>query len=109
MITKKILVPDRVRKINEGFSFIPHRFLLDGFWEHLSQPELLLYLFLALAADRRRLSYYSYERICALLHLRLEQYVAVRDGLINKELIAFDGTLFQVLELPAVPISCERR
>lgn len=109
MITKKILVPDRVRKINGGFSFIPHRFLLDGFLEHLSQPELLLYLFLVLAADHRGLSYYSYERICSLLHLRLEQYIAARDGLINKELIAFDGTLFQVLELPAAPISCERR
>jgi hypothetical protein len=109
MITKKILVPNRVRKINGGFSFIPHRFLLDGFLEHLSQPELLLYLFLVLAADHRGLSYYSYERICSLLDLRLEQYIAARDGLINKELIAFDGTLFQVLELPAVPISCERR
>jgi hypothetical protein len=53
MITKKILVPDRVRKINGGFSFIPHRFLRDGFLEHLSQPELLLYLFLVLAADHR--------------------------------------------------------
>ena len=56
MITKKILVPNRVRKINGGFSFIPHRFLLDGFLEHLSQPELLLYLFLVLAADHRGLS-----------------------------------------------------
>jgi len=108
MITKKILVPDRVRKINGGFSFIPHRFLRDGFLEHLSQPELLLYLFLVLAGDHRGLSYYSYERICALLDLRLEQYVAARDGLINKELIAFDGTLFQVLELPAAARSCER-
>jgi len=108
MITKKILVSDRVRKINGGFSFIPHRFLRDGFLEHLSQPELLLYLFLVLAADHRGLSYYSYERICALLHLRLEQDVAARDGLINKELIAFDGTLFQVLELPAAARSCER-
>jgi hypothetical protein len=108
MITKKILVPDRVRKISGGFSFIPHRFLRDGFLEHLSQPELLLYLFLVLAGDHRGLSYYSYERICALLDLRLEQYVAARDGLINKELIAFDGTLFQVLELPAAARSYER-
>jgi len=108
MITKKILVPDRVRKINGGFSFIPHRFLRDGFLEHLSQPELLLYLFLVLAGDHRGLSYYSYERICALLDLRLEQYVAARDALINKELIAFDGTLFQVLELPAAARSYER-
>jgi len=108
MITKKILVPDRVRRINGGFSFIPHRFLRDGFLEHLCQPELLLYLFLVLAADHRGLSYYSYERICSLLDLRLEQYIAARDGLINKELIAFDGTLFQVLELPAAVRSCER-
>jgi hypothetical protein len=108
MITKKILVPDRVRKINGGFSFIPHRFLRDGFLEHLSQSELLLYLFLVLAGDHRGLSYYSYERICSLLDLRLEQYVAARDGLINKELIAFDGTLFQVLELPAAARSYER-
>jgi len=108
MITKKILVPDRVRKINGGFSFIPHRFLTGGFLEHLSPPELLLYLFLVLAADRRGLSYYSYERICSLLHLRLEPYVVARDGLIQKELIAFDGALFQVLELPAATRSCER-
>jgi len=108
MITHKMLSAERVRKITGVFSFIPHRFLREGFLEHLSQPELLLYLFLVLAADRRGLSYYSYERICALLHLRLEQYVAARDGLINKELVAFDGTLFQVLELPAAARSCER-
>jgi hypothetical protein len=42
------------------------------------------------------------------LHLRLEQYVGARDALINKELIAFDGTLFQVLELPAAARSYER-
>ena len=108
MITQKILAPDRVRKITGGFSFIPHRFLTGGFLEHLSPPELLLYLFLVLAADRRGLSYCSYERICALLHLRLEQYVAAQDGLIQKELIAFGGTLFQVLELPAAPIAGER-
>ena len=103
MITKKILVPDRVRRINGGFSFIPHRFLRDGFLEHLSQPELLLYLFLVLAADHRGLSYYSYERICSLLHMTLEQYTAARNGLIEKDLIVFDGTLFQVLSLPTSP------
>jgi hypothetical protein len=35
--------------------------------------------------------------------LTLEQYTAARDGLIKKDLIAFDGTLFQVLSLPASP------
>ena len=104
MITKKILNPDRIRRIDGGFSFIPHRFLADGFLKSLSPPELLLYIFLVLAADRYGLSFYSYDRICSFLHLSVEQYIEARNGLIKKDLIAFDGTLFQVLELPATPI-----
>jgi hypothetical protein len=103
MITKKVLVADRIRRIDGGFSFIPHRFLTDGFLKALSQQELLLYVFLVLAADRYGLSFYSYDRICSFLHMTLEQYSAARDGLIEKDLIAFDGILFQVLSLPNEP------
>jgi hypothetical protein len=35
----------------------------------------------------------------------LDQYIKARNGLIDKDLIAFDGTVFQVLELPATPVS----
>jgi hypothetical protein len=108
MLTKKILNPDRIRQICGGFSFIPHRFLTDGFLKSLSPPELLLYILLVLAADRYGLSYYSYDRICALLHMTTEQYIQARDGLIKKDLIAFDGTFFQVLELPATPVKAKR-
>ena len=103
MITKKVLVADRIRRIDGGFSFIPHRFLTDGFLKTLSQQELLLYVFLILAADRYGLSFYSYDRICSLLHMTVEQYTAARDALLEKDLIAFDGTLFQVLSLPSAP------
>ena len=103
MIKKKILDPDRIRRIDGGFSFIPHRFLFDGFLASLKQKELLLYLFLILAADRNGLSYYSYDAICTLLQLNIDQYMQARNGLIEKELIAFDGTLFQVLDLPPKP------
>ena len=103
MITKKVLATDRIRRINAGFSFIPHRFLTDGFLKALSQRELLLYIFLVLAADRYGLSFYSYDRICSFLHMTLEQYIAARNCLIEKDLIAFDGTLYQVLSLPASP------
>ena len=103
MITKKVLVADRIRRIDGGFSFIPHRFLNDGFLKTLSQQELLLYIFLVLAADRYGLSFYSYDRICSSLRMSLEQYSAARDGLVEKDLIAFDGTLYQVLSLPASP------
>lgn len=104
MIKKKILDPNRIRRIDGGFSFIPHRFLFDGFLASLKQKELLLYLFLILAADRNGLSYYSYDAICTLLQLNLDQYMQARNDLIEKKLIAFDGTLFQVLDLPSKPI-----
>ena len=104
MIKKKILNPNRVRCINGGFSFIPHRFLFDGFLASLSQKELLLYLFLILASDRNGLSFYSYDSICSLLQIIPEQYIQARNGLMDKDLIAFDGTLFQVLDLPPIPV-----
>jgi hypothetical protein len=101
MIRKKIINPDRIRSIRGGFSFIPHRFVTDGFLSSLRQTELLLYLFLVLVSDRYGLSYYAYDSICSLLQLTLDDYTQARDALLKKDLIAFDGTLFQVLELPA--------
>ena len=103
MIQKKVLRPDRVRKIKGGFSFIPHRFLTDGFLSALSQKELLIYFFLVLVSDRNGLSFYSYDVICSLLEICVDEYIMARDGLIKRDLIAFDGTLFQVLDLPQSP------
>ena len=104
MIPKKVLNPQRVRQINGGFSFIPHRFVFDGFLAALGQKELLLYLFLVVVSDRNGLSFYSYDSICTLLELNLDEYIASRDSLIEKDLIAFDGALFQVLKLPQKPL-----
>jgi hypothetical protein len=103
MIKKKILVPNRIRRIEGGFSFIPHHFLANGFLASLSQIEILLYLFLILASDRNGLSFYSYDAICTLLQINVDEYIEARDALIKKDLIAFDGTLFQVLDLPEKP------
>jgi len=100
MIRKKILMPDRIRQIDGSFGFIPHRFLTDGFLSKLNQHELLLYLFLILAADRYGLSFYGRDSICSYLGLNADQYHKAKDGLVEKDLIAFDGTLFQVLSLP---------
>jgi hypothetical protein len=100
MVSKQPLYPQRVRKINGSFAFIEHRFLRNGFWEDLNQHELLLYIFLVLAADRNGLSYYSYDKICILLRISVDEYILARNGLIEKDLIAFDGYLFQVLSLP---------
>jgi len=100
MIYKKILAPDRIRQNEGSFGFIPHRFLTDGFLAALNQHELLLYLFLILASDRYGLSFYSCNSICSQLSLTVDEYLKARNGLIDKDLIVCDGTIFQVLSLP---------
>lgn len=104
MIRKKVIRPGRIRRIDGGFGFIPHRFLTEGFLHSLNPLELLLYFFLTLASDRYGLSFYAYDAICSLLGLSMDAYMEARDGLIEKDLIAFDGTLFQVLDLPKCPV-----
>jgi len=107
MIKKKILIPNRIRRIEGGFSFIPHRFLTDGFLAVLDQKEILLYLFLIIVSDRNGLSFYSYDAICTLLQITVDEYIKARDALIKRDLISFDGTLFQVLDLPGKPAKKE--
>lgn len=100
--------PDRLRRIEGGFAFVPNRFLHDGFFAALSHPERSLYFFLVLAGDRNGVSFYAYDRICDTLELTPDEYLHVRNSLIAKDLVAFDGGRFQVLALPAAPIVAER-
>ena len=109
MIEKSPLCPERVRKITGSFAFLEHRFLRDGFWATLSQHALLLYIFLILVADRNGLSYYSFDKICSLLQCSLDDYLVARNALIHKDLIAFDGHVFQVLALPHKPALTPQR
>jgi len=104
IMIKKPLHTQRIRKITSSFAFIEHRFLRDGFWSTLNQYQLLLYLFLIIVADRNGLSYYSYDKICTLLKITVDDYIVARDALIEKDLIGFDGHLFQVLSLPDEPV-----
>jgi hypothetical protein len=104
MIEKRILCPDRVRKIGGSFAFVEHRFLRDGFWVSLTRDELLLYFLLVMAADRAGVSYYGYEKLCNLLSISVDDTIAARNALIDKDLIAFEAPLFQVLSLPAKPL-----
>ncbi|MHA1507036.1 MAG: hypothetical protein ACTSR0_07695 [Candidatus Asgardarchaeia archaeon] len=103
MINKKILEPNRIRQIDGGFSFIPHRFMTDGFLSSLEQKEILSYFFLVLVSDRYGLSFYSYDAICSLLLFTLDECNEATDGLIDKDLIAFNGKIYQVLDLPPKP------
>lgn len=104
MVNKKPLVCHRIRKIEGSFAWISHRFLRNGFLASLSRNELLLYFFLVLVADRQGISFYHYDKICSLLRFSVENYIVARDQLIEKDLIAFDGSFFQVLSLPPIPV-----
>lgn len=104
MVDRTPLACNRIRKIEGSFAWISHRFLRSGFFTSLTHHELLLYLFLVLVADRQGLSYYHYDKICSLLSLSLDEYIVARNQLIDKDLIAFDGTFFQVLSLPRTPV-----
>jgi len=101
--------PDRIRRIEGGFAFLPNRFLHEGFFASLSHAERSLYLFLVLAGDRNGVSFYAYDRICDALELTPDEYLLVRNSLIDKDLIVFDGGRFQVLSLPLAPVVPARR
>ena len=104
-IERAPIVPERVRRIDgQGFCFIHHRFLREGFFSALSADELLLYLLLVLVGDRNGVSFYHQESLCSLLEMPMHRYLEARNGLIDADLVAFDGRRFQVLSLPAKPL-----
>lgn len=98
------ICPARVRRVdNQGFSFIPNRFLHDGFFVSLTRDELALYILLVLAGDRNGVSYYHYDTLASMLEVPVDRYLELRNALIAKDLVAYDGTRFQVLSLPQRP------
>jgi hypothetical protein len=113
VVQREPIRPDRIRRIGpDGFAFVPNRFLRDGFFAVLGPAERELYVLLVLAADRNGVSFYHYDSICSLLQMELETYLHARNALIERDLIAYDGTRFQVLSLPehpAAPIVRELR
>jgi hypothetical protein len=104
MHPKTLIIPARQRVLTPPFAWVDRRFVFNGFLAALAPQENLLYFFLVLVADRDGLSFYNYDKICQLLQLDVDDYIQARNGLIDKQLIAFDGRQFQVLALPQTPI-----
>ena len=104
MIHPKPINHERIRRIEGSFAWVPHAFILQGFWNNLSHHGVLLYLFLVLVSDCNGLSYYSFDRICSMLKINTDEYIQARNTLIDQSLIAFDGYFFQVLSLPCIVI-----
>jgi hypothetical protein len=96
------LQPDRLRRIDGSFAFLPHHFLRLGFWAALDLRERLLYVLLVLVADRQGMSFYGDDRLAALLGLARDDFLRARASLLRRDLVAHDpqGPRYQVLSLP---------
>ena len=104
MQIKRVLHPERLRKIEGSFSWIDHRFLTGGFLRDLSTLEILLYLFLVAVSDRNGLSFYHDDRMASLLKVDLPALGQAREGLVLRSLLAYESPLYQVLSLPPQPV-----
>src|SRR5437660_4793863 len=105
MIQKRLLVPERLRRPPPtGWSWLDRRFLREHS-DYLSREAVLLYLFLAAVADRHGLSFYSDHTLTSRLRLSQPVLERAREELLDRDLIAHQLPLIQVLSLPSPGIS----
>jgi len=94
--------PDRRRSIRGSFSWIDHRFLREGFDQGLTRLEKLLYFILVAVSNQDGVSFYSDARLAELLDNRFPHELdGARKELVARDLIAYEGGIYQVLDLPA--------
>ena len=77
--------------VNGSFSFPEHWFLNNDLWEVLDHHALMSYVFPVLVGDRKGPPYCSHDKISNLLKVTVDDYIAARNDLVKKDLIAFDG------------------
>ena len=105
MIQKSILAAGRLRRPpTTGWSWLDRRFLREH-GDYLSREAMLLYLFLTAVADRHGLSFYSDHTLGSRLQLSQPVLERARQELLERDLIACQLPLVQVLSLPTPNIS----
>lgn len=108
VIRKRVLCPQRLRKVPEQFSWIDHRLVRDRHIAGKSAEALALYLLLVTVADGQGLSYYSDAGIGKLLPLDAPTLARARQELIRAQLIAYEKPLYQVLCLDTTDSTTSR-
>jgi hypothetical protein len=105
MTEKRILVAQRLRRPPAtGWSWVDRRFLREH-GDYLSREAVLLYFFLAAVADRHGLSFYSDATLTCRLRLTQQVLEQARQELLDRDLIAHQLPLVQVLSLPTPKVS----
>jgi hypothetical protein len=104
MRVKRVLRPERLRRVPTQISWLDQRLVRDRHLERCDVHALALYLLLVTVADAQGLSYYGEARIAGLLSMPAARLSQARADLIRCDLIAFEHPLYQVLALdPPVP------
>lgn len=103
MIVKRLLCPERVRRVPEKFSWVDHRLVCDRHICRCSAQSLALYLLLVTVADAEGLSYYSERAVGQLLSMDEAGVQRGRSELTKAGLIAYEKPLYQVLSLDPLP------
>jgi len=99
MVMKRIICPDRLRRVPKQFSWVDHRLVRDEHICGVSHRSLALYLFLVTVSDADGLSYYSDSAIERYLDLSALMAGQARAELCAAGLIAYSRPLYQVLSL----------
>ena len=99
MIVKRLLCPERVRRVPEQFSWVDHRLVRDKYICRCGAEALALYLLLVTVADAEGLSYYSERAVSQLLSMDEATVQRGRHELTKAGLIAYQKPLYQVLSL----------
>lgn len=105
MLRKRVLRPERLRRVPAQFSWIDQRLVREHYLERCDAHALALYLFLLTVGDAQGLSYYADTTLCRYLSMDEPRLRQARRCLIDAGLIAYEAPLHQVLSLdpPAAP------
>jgi hypothetical protein len=98
-IKKRVLCPERLRRIPGQFSWIDQRLVRDRYLQRCDHGALALYLVLLTVADADGLSYYSDTTLERMLNLEHGRFLNARHQLCQVGLLAFDKPLYQILSL----------
>lgn len=99
---KRVLNPERLRKVPDQFSWIDHRLVRENYFTRCDHSSWTLYLFLVSVADADGLSYYSDASLMRRLKMEELQLSGSRRQLLQAGLIAYEKPLYQVLNLQAL-------
>lgn len=102
---KRVLNPERLRKVPPQFSWIDHRLVRENYFVRCDHCAWTLYLFLSSVADAEGLSYYAEASLMRRLKLDPPALSASRQQLIHAGLIAYEKPFYQVLSLEPVGAS----